>query len=181
MSGKAYYIDTNNTFRPERIIQMAEGLDLNEEEILEGIFVDRAYNSDHQFRLVKSAEIIIRKYGIKLLIIDNIISHILSELTVRGTLDLRRKLLRTHLNDLLRLTAIFPELVIVYTNQVYEKPDVFYGSPLSALGGNVLAHAAHTRIYLRKGRGEERVAKVKKSPFLPDCEAVFSITDYGIM
>jgi len=89
-------------------------------------------------------------------------------------------LLRGHLTDLLTLTNIFPELVVVYTNQVKIKPDVFYGNPTIHLGGNVVAHMSTTRVYLRKGKGEERVAKIVKSPYLPEGEAVFCITEGGI-
>ena len=48
------------------------------------------------------------------------------------------------------------------------------------IGGNIMAHASTTRLSLRKGRGETRVAKVICSPVLPEGEAAFAITEQGI-
>lgn len=180
LEGTAYYIDTNNSFRPERIIQMAAGLDLDHEKVLENIIVNRAYNSDHQILLVKEASKLISEHGIKLLVLDNLIGHFKAEYYGRGTLDLFRSLLRGHLTDLLNLTNIFQDLVVVYTNQVMIKPDVFYGNPITHLGGNVVAHMSTTRIYLRKGNGEERIAKMVKSPYISEDEAIFHIAENGI-
>ncbi|MFX0074825.1 MAG: DNA repair and recombination protein RadA [Candidatus Hermodarchaeota archaeon] len=180
LEGKAYYIDTDNSFRPERIIQMAHYLDLDINRVLDNIFVSRAYNSDFQILLVKEAPKIISERGIKVLVLDNIISHFKAEYPGRGNFDLIRSLLRSHLTDLLSLTNIFQDLVIVYTNQVRIKPDVFYGNPIIHLGGNVVAHLSTTRVFLRKGKGEQRIAKVVKSPYIPDGDAVFSITEGGI-
>lgn len=180
LEGNAYYIDTNNSFRPERIIQMTEHLDLDQDKMLDNIIVSRAYNSDHQIFLIKEASKVITEHNIKLLVLDNLIGFFKAEYYGRGTYDLIRSLLRGHLTDLLTLTNIFPELVVVYTNQVKIKPDVFYGNPTIHLGGNVVAHLSTTRIYLRKGKGEERIAKIVKSPYMPEGEAVFCITEGGI-
>lgn len=38
------------------------------------------------------------------------------------------------------------------------------------VGGHILAHASTTRVLLRKGRGEERVAKIQDSPGKFFCE-----------
>ena len=180
LEGNAYYIDTNNTFRSERIVQMAEALDLDIDKTLKRIIVSRAYNSDHQMDLVRKAERIIRAHRIKLLVIDNLTNFFISEYPGRGLLDSLRSLLRSHLNHLHLLTDIFPGLVVVYVNQVEIKPDVFYGNPIIPLGDEVLAHAATTRIFIRKGKGEQRLAKIVKSPYLPEAEAIFSVTEMGI-
>lgn len=180
LEGNAYYIDTHNSFRPERIIQMSEYLDLDPNEVLNNIIVSRAYNSDHQISLVKEATPLISEHGIKLLVLDNIIGHFKSEYYGRGMFDLFRDLLRAHLTDLQRLTNIYPNLAVIYTNQVKIMPDVFYGNPIAPLGGNVIAHAPSTRLFLRKGKGEQRIAKLVKSSCLPESDAVFSITEGGI-
>ena len=91
-----------------------------------------------------------------------------------------RRALRTHLTDLKRLTYIFPNLVIVFVNQVKERLDVFYGNPLIHLGGDVIAHASTNRVFLRKGKGEQRIAKIVKSPYLSVNKADFSILESGI-
>ncbi|MBD3212133.1 MAG: DNA repair and recombination protein RadA [Candidatus Lokiarchaeota archaeon] len=180
IEGAALYIDTEGTFRPERIIQMAEALDLDYNKVLKNIVFGRAYNSDHQILLAKEAINIIKERNIKLIVIDSLIGHFRSEYIGRGTLATRQQILNQHLHDLLRLCDIYPDLAIVVTNQVQAKPDVFYGNPLQAAGGNIIAHGSTIRIYLRKGKGEQRVAKIVDAPHLPEGEAVFSITGNGI-
>jgi len=182
LEGKAYYFDTSNSFRPERIVQMADELDLDRNEILENIHVARAFSTNHQISLIKEMLKIIPTLNIKLLVIDNIITHFLTEYNERD--KNLRDTIREHLRDLQRLVDVFPNLIIVYTNQVGINLDVFYDKlkafTLIALGGNAIAHASTTRVYLRKGKGEQRIAKLIHSPSLPEGEAGFSITDGGI-
>jgi len=180
LEGRALYIDTEGTFRPERIIQMSEGLDLDHKQVLKNIIFGRAYNSDHQILLIKEAANIIKENNIKLIVVDSIIGHFRSEYVGRGTLANRQQTINGHLHDLLRLTDIYPELGVVVSNQVQAKPDVFYGNPLQAAGGNIIAHGSTIRVYLRKGKGEQRVAKIVDAPHLAEGEAVFSITENGI-
>jgi len=180
LNGNALYIDTEGTFRPERIVQMSEGLDLDYKKILKNIIFGRAYNSDHQILLIKESANLIKEKNIKLIIVDSLIGHFRSEYVGRGTLAVRQQTINTHLHDLLRLTDIFPELCVMVTNQVQSKPDVFYGNPTVAAGGNIVAHGSTIRVYLRKGKGEQRVAKMIDAPHLPEGEAVFSITENGI-
>ncbi|UCD02552.1 MAG: DNA repair and recombination protein RadA [Promethearchaeota archaeon] len=180
LEGRALYIDTEGTFRPERIIQMSEGLDLDHKKVLKNIIFGRAYNSDHQILLIKEAANLIKEKNIKLIVVDSLIGHFRSEYIGRGTLASRQQTINSHLHDLLRLCDIYADLAIVVTNQVQAKPDVFYGNPLQAAGGNVVAHGSTIRIYLRKGKGEQRIAKMVDAPHLPEGEAIFSITENGI-
>ncbi|MBD3255350.1 MAG: DNA repair and recombination protein RadA [Candidatus Lokiarchaeota archaeon] len=180
LEGNALYIDTEGTFRPERIIQMAEALDLDYNQVLKNIVFGRAYNSDHQILLIKEAAGLIKEKNIKLIVVDSLIGHFRNEYIGRGTLANRQQILNTHLHDLLRLCDIYPELAVVVTNQVAAKPDVFYGNPLRPVGGNIIAHGSTIRVYLRKGKGEQRIAKIVDAPNLPEGEAVFSITEEGI-
>ena len=180
IGGRALYIDTEGTFRPERIIQMAEALDLDHKEVLKNIVFGRAYNSDHQIVLIKEAANLIKEKNIKLIVVDSLIGHFRSEYIGRGTLATRQQTINSHLHDLLRLCDIYEDLAVVVTNQVQSKPDVFYGNPLRAAGGNVVAHGSTIRVYLRKGKGEQRIAKVVDAPNLPEGEAIFSITENGI-
>ena len=180
LEGGALYIDTEGTFRPERIIQMAEGKDMDYNKVLQQIVVGRAYNSDHQMLLIKEAAKIIEEKDIKLVIVDSLIGHFRSEYVGRGTLANRQQILNTHIHDLLRICEMYDDMAVVITNQVSAKPDVFYGNPLRATGGNIVAHGATIRVFLRKGKGEQRVAKIVDAPNLPEEEAVFSITEDGI-
>jgi len=180
LEGRALYIDTEGTFRPERIIQMSEGLDLDYKKVLKNIVYGRAYNSDHQILLIKEAASMIKEKNIKVIVIDSLIGHFRSEYIGRGTLATRQQTINAHLHDLLRLCDIYSDLAVVLTNQVQSKPDTFYGNPLRATGGNIVAHGSTIRIYLRKGKGEQRIAKVVDAPHLPEGEAVFSILESGI-
>ncbi|GAF86277.1 unnamed protein product, partial [marine sediment metagenome] len=168
LEGNALYVDTEATFRPERIIQMADAKNLDYNKTLKNIIVGRAYNSDHQVLLIKEATKIIKEKNIKLVVVDSIIGHFRSEYIGRGTLANRQQTLNVHIHDLLRLTEVFEELAVIFTNQVSSKPDVFYGNPTVATGGHIIAHGATVRIYLRKGKGEQRVAKMIDAPHLPE-------------
>ncbi|MBY8985854.1 MAG: DNA repair and recombination protein RadA [Candidatus Lokiarchaeota archaeon] len=180
LEGNALYIDSEGTFRPERIIHMASALDIDYSEILKKITVGRAYNSDHQILLVREAPKIIEEKEIKLVIVDSLIGHFRSEYIGRGTLATRQQTLNSHIHDMLRLTEVYDELAVVFTNQVSSKPDVFYGNPTTHTGGHIVAHGATIRIFLRKGKGEQRVAKVVDAPNLPESDTVFTITEDGI-
>ena len=181
ISGKALYIDSEGTFRPERLIQMSEAKGLDYREVLKNVIYARAYSSDHQIMLIKDAMKIIIEKNIKLIIVDSLISHFRAEFIGRGTLATRQQLLNLHLHDLLRLAEMYPELAVVITNQVQSKPDTFFGDPTRATGGNIMAHGATVRIYLRKGKGEQRVAKMIDAPNLPEGEAIFALTEGGIV
>ncbi|MFX1278752.1 MAG: DNA repair and recombination protein RadA [Promethearchaeota archaeon] len=180
LEGNALYIDTEGTFRPERIIQMATALDLDPNETLRNITVGRAYNSDHQILLIQESPKIIEDKAIKLIIVDSLIGHFRSEYVGRGTLASRQQTINSHIHDLLRLSEVYDELAVLFTNQVSAKPDVFYGNPLTHTGGHVVAHGATIRIFLRKGKGEQRIAKVVDAPNIPESDTVFSITEDGI-
>lgn len=180
LEGAALYIDSEGTFRPERIIQMALAKDLDYNNVLKNIIIGRAYNSDHQILLVREAPKIIAEKKIKIIVIDSLITHFRSEYIGRGTLSERQQILNTHIHDLLRLTEIYDELAVVFTNQVSARPNVFYGNPLTHTGGNIVAHGATIRIFLRKGKGEQRIAKVVDAPHIAEQDAVFSITENGI-
>jgi DNA repair protein RadA len=180
LEGCALYIDTEGTFRPERIIQMASAKDMDYTKALQNIVVGRAYNSDHQILLIKEASKIIEEKNIKLVIVDSLIGHFRSEYIGRGTLANRQQILNTHIHDLLRISELYDEMAVFFTNQVSSKPDVFYGNPITATGGNIVAHGATIRIYLRKGKGEQRVAKIIDAPNLPEDDAIFSISEDGI-
>lgn len=180
LEGNSLYVDSEGTFRPERVIQMASALDMDYNETLKNITVGRAYNSDHQILLIREAPRIIEEKNIKLIIVDSLIGHFRSEYVGRGTLASRQQMLNSHIHDLLRLSEIYDELAVVFTNQVSAKPDIFYGNPLTHTGGNIVAHGSTIRIFLRKGKGDQRIAKVVDAPNIPESDTVFTITEDGI-
>lgn len=176
----AIYIDTENTFRPERIQQLAEGAGVKVEDVLKHIKVARAYNSDHQMLLAEKVEDLIKKdkLPVKLVVVDSLTAHFRAEFIGRGTLSERQQKLNRHMHTLLRLADMYNVCVFV-TNQVMSTPDVFFGDPTRAIGGHIVAHASTFRIYLRKGKKGSRVAKLVDSPHLPDGEAAFFVKTEG--
>lgn len=175
------YIDTENTFRPERIEQISKGLNMDIKEVLKNIRVARAYNSDHQMLLAEKIEDLIKKerLNVKLVVVDSLTAHFRAEFIGRGTLANRQQKLNRHMHTLLKLADTY-NLCVYVTNQVMAKPDVFFGDPTAAIGGNIVAHASTFRVYLRKGKKGTRVAKLVDSPNLPEGEAGFVITETGI-
>ncbi len=178
LNAKALYIDTEGTFRPERIMQIAKYRGLDPKEALKGILYARAYNSDHQMMIVDEARKIIDKENIKLIVIDSLISHFRAEYPGRENLAERQQKLNQHISQLLRIADVH-NVAVVVTNQVIAQPDVFFGNPLKPAGGNVLAHGATYRIWLRKSKESIRIAKIFDSPMHPEREVTFKITENG--
>jgi DNA repair protein RadA len=176
---KAAYIDTEGTFRPERIINMAQDKNVPPNQALKNIIVGRAYNSDHQMLLVQQIQDNPQFEKVRLLIVDSLIGHFRAEYLGRGMLAERQQKLNKHLHDLLRLAEVC-NVCVVTTNQVHSQPDVFFGAPDRPTGGHIVAHAAQTRIYLRKSKAERRIATLIDSPYLPEGEALFTIVPQGI-
>lgn len=179
LGGRAIYIDTENTFRPERIRDMAVGMDLDPPKVFQNILYVRSYNSDQQMLLAESAEERIEQENVRLMVIDSLTSHFRAEYVGRGALADRQQKLCRHLLTLHRIADIYDVAVFV-TNQVLARPDVFFGDPTRPIGGHILAHSATTRIYLRKSKPPKRIARIFDSPNLPEGEVPFSITEVGI-
>ncbi len=184
LNGSAIMIDTENTFRPERIKDMAEGSGLDFIEVLKNIHVARAYNSNHQILLVEKAKELADELKgsdkpVRLLVIDSATAHFRSEYVGRGTLSDRQQKINKHLHDALRFGDLNNAAVMI-TNQVQVRPDAFFGDPTRPIGGHIVGHTATFRVYLRKSKGEKRIARLVDSPNLPEAEAVFSVTKAGI-
>lgn len=176
------YIDTEGTFRPERVLSMAkrwEG-DLDVRNVLKNIMHGRAYNSDHQMVLAEKAAQDSQTRRIGLVIVDSLISHFRAEYVGRGTLASRQQKLNQHIHTLLKMAEV-GNMAVIVTNQVHSKPDMFFGDPTAPVGGHIVAHASQTRVYLRKSKGERRIARIADSPLLPENETVFAITGDGIL
>jgi len=178
--GKAVYIDTEGTFRPERIRQIADARGLNSEGVLKNILVARAFNSDHQILLVdKVAELIKEGEPIRLVIVDSLTAHFRAEFSGRGQLADRQQKLNKYLHTLMKIAEQF-NLAIYVTNQVMANPAMMFGDPTTAIGGNIVGHASTFRLYIRRGKKGSRVAKLIDSPNLPDNECIFFVTEKGV-
>ena len=179
LDGSALYIDTENTFRPERIKQIAPRLGLDPDEALKRIIFAEAYTSNHQMVLLENADEVIKENGIRLIVIDNVMNHFRSEYLGREMLAPRQQKLNKHLHRLIRLARAFNAAAVV-TNQVMAQPDVFFAKVVQPVGGHIMGHTSHSRVFLRKGRNNVRIAKLTVSPFLPEGEVPLRITGRGI-
>ncbi|HIH44833.1 MAG TPA: DNA repair and recombination protein RadA, partial [Candidatus Methanoperedenaceae archaeon] len=188
LGGSVIIIDTENTFRPETLAQMVKGLsakngvEYDPEEFLKNIHVAKAYNSNHQILLVEAASELSRNLKdkpVRLLIVDSLTAHFRAEYVGRGTLADRQQKINKHLHDLMRFATLNNAAAVV-TNQVMSKPDTFFGDPTKPIGGHVVGHTATFRVYLRKSKGEKRIARLVDSPSLPEGEAIFSVTKDGL-
>jgi DNA repair protein RadA len=187
LAGSAVFIDTENTFRPERIEQMVMGLEMETaapEEFLNNIHVARAHTSDHQMLLVESARDLAAEMKnsdkpVRLFIIDSLTSHFRAEYAGRGTLATRQQKLNRHMHELFKLVDEHNAVALV-TNQVMSNPGTFFGDPTKPIGGNIVGHTATFRLYLRKSKGGKRIARLVDSPNLPDGEATFMVEQSGL-
>jgi len=179
LEGEAVFIDTENTFRPERILQMADGMGMDGKEVLKKIHVASAFNSNHQMMLVDKAMELARERPVRLLVVDSLTGHFRAEYVGRGALAERQQKLNKHMHSLLKFARI-NNAVICVTNQVAARPDVFFGDPTQPIGGHIVGHTAMFRIYLRKSKGGKRIARLIDSPHLPEGEIVFMVKEEGI-
>ncbi|MGD6809176.1 MAG: DNA repair and recombination protein RadA [Candidatus Bathyarchaeia archaeon] len=180
LNGGALYVDTENTFRLERIVQMANHLGLDPEQVVKNIIYAEAYTSDHQMFLLENADEIIKANNIKLIIIDSLTAHFRSEYIGREMLASRQQKLNKHMHKLTALARAFNAVAVV-TNQVMAKPDQFFGDAIHPIGGNIVGHTSQTRIYLRRAsHGPIRIARLVSSPYLPEGEEILKVTENGI-
>jgi DNA repair protein RadA len=210
LEGSAIFVDSEDTFRPERIDQMVRGhdddvlqdtmelfgmedasvdneddLEVLVERFLDNIHVAKAFNSNHQILLAEKAKEIASEsqddeFPVRLLCVDSLTAHFRAEYVGRGELAERQQKLNTHLLDLMRVGDLNNTAVVV-TNQVASNPDSFFGDPTQPIGGNILGHTSTFRIYLRKSKGDKRIVKLVDAPNLPDGEGVMRVEESGLM
>jgi DNA repair protein RadA len=178
LGGPALYLDTESTFRPERVAQIASARELDVAEVLNNIHVAKIYNASHLELIVRAMGGLIQQNKIKLVIVDSIISLHRAEFVGRGTLSERQQKLNAIMHRLKRVAEIY-NVAIIITNQVQSAPDTFFGDPTKPAGGNIIGHASTYRIYLRKA-GQERKAIMIDSPMHPYGDTNFMVTESGI-
>jgi len=179
LNGRCLFIDTEGTFRPERLIPIAQRFELDPDDALDNIMVARVFSTEQQIRAIRNARKIIKEKNIKLIVEDSLTALFRSEYIGIDQLAVRQQRLNVHLHDLARLAWAF-NIAVIVTNQVVANPATFIGPQISAIGGHIVAHHVTHRIHLRKAKGDKRIAKVEDSPYLPEGESVFRIAYDGI-
>lgn len=179
LGGSVLYIDTEGTFRPERIVSIAKANEMDPEKILDNIIVARAYNSAHQSLILEEAGPVIEENNIKLIIADSAVGLFRAEYLGRGTLASRQQKLNHFVHLLVRIAETY-NCAAIATNQVMASPDTFFGDPTRPIGGNVVAHTSTYRIYFKKS-GKKRIARMVDSPHHPEMDVVFALGDAGVI
>ncbi|KAB8339047.1 hypothetical protein FH972_021983 [Carpinus fangiana] len=182
--GKCLYIDTEGTFRPVRLLSVAARYGLSGEEVLDNVAYARAYNSEHQLKLLDQAAAMMTETRFSLLVVDSATSLYRTDFAGRGELSARQTSLAKFMRTLQRLADEFG-IAVVITNQVVAQVDggpsaMFNPDPKKPIGGNIIAHASTTRLSLKKARGETRICRIYDSPCLPEGDAMFAIKEDGI-
>jgi DNA repair protein RadA len=177
-SGNIIFIDSENTFRADRVHQIAEQRGLDPFPILEKIFHCKVYSSEHLESVIDNLDKSIEQYNAKLVIIDSIISLHRAEFSSRGTLADRQQRLGKMLNKLRRYADIY-NIAVVMTNQVVSSPDGSGFEYMKAAGGNIVGHGSTYRIFLKR-LGKNRTAIMQVSPSHAYQCVKFAISETGI-
>lgn len=178
LDGGVLYIDTEGTFRPERIVSIAKAKGLDPEKVLDRIVVAKAYNSSHQELIMEEVGPVIEANKIKLIVVDSAVGLFRAEYLGRGTLSVRQQRLNRFMHLLTRTAEIY-NIAAIATNQVMASPDTFFGDPTRPVGGNVVAHTSTYRVYFKKS-GKKRIARMVDSPHHPEQEVLFILTEAGV-
>ncbi len=178
LGATAIYIDTENTFRPERIVSIAQARGFDSGKALENVIVAKAYNSAHQELIVEEAGSVIEENNARLIIVDSAVAHYRAEFIGRATLSERQQRLNKFMHILVRIAEAY-EVAVVVTNQIQASPDAYFGDAVRPVGGNVLAHTSTYRIYLKRS-GKNRIARMVDSPYHAEREVLFTLSDAGI-
>ena len=179
LEGGAIYIDTENTFRPERIVSIARARGLDPDRALANIIVAKAYNSAHQELILEETGSFIEENRVRLVIVDSAVAHYRAEFLGRATLSERQQRLNRFMHVLVRLAETYG-IAVVVTNQIQSSPDGYFGDSARPTGGNVVAHTSTYRIYLKRSSGKNRIARMVDSPYHAEREVLFTLADKGI-
>lgn len=178
LNGKAIYIDSENTFRPERIVSIANARNLNPYKSLENIIVAKAYNSAHQELILEETGPVIDSNNVKLLIVDSAVAHYRAEFLGRATLSERQQKLNKFMHVLVRIAETYA-IAVLATNQIQSSPDAIFGDAYRPAGGHVVAHTSTYRVYLKRS-GKNRIARMVDSPYHPESEVLFTLSELGV-
>lgn len=184
-AGRVLYLDTEGTFRPDRMKEIGDTLGFDKEAVMGNILVARCFTSEHLMKLLAEASVMMveSEEPFAIIIVDSIMGMFRQDYTGRGELAERQQALGRVLSRLQKMAEEF-NCAVVYTNQVMADPSGGIGSSFAAppkpIGGHVLAHASTVRMYCRKSKGDERIIKVVDSPSIPEGEATIQIYAGGI-
>ncbi|TMW56304.1 hypothetical protein Poli38472_008952 [Pythium oligandrum] len=184
-AGKVAYVDTEGTFRPNRVAEIAKArYNMDAPDVLDNVIVARAHSHDVQMDLVVKLGVLFAdpdQGPFRLLIIDSVTALFRTDFSGRGELSERQQRLNQHLIRLVKHAEEF-NIAVLVVNQVMADPgaNAMFGPVMKPVGGHVISHAVHTRVLMKKGRGENRICKVIDSPCMPEAECTIQLCAGGI-
>ncbi len=174
------YLDTENTFRPERIKQLASRLSEDSESVLNSIDRTQIIGSIALTVVFDKIEDLLQQNKYKLLIIDSIANHFRTELTQEG---INASVLKNNFIKILKkineITKKY-NLITILTSQVtpvFSKESLI---PVKPVALNILVHFFSEFIYLSNLEENQRLLHVLNSEFLPERRCLFIIDQEGI-
>jgi DNA repair protein RadA len=180
---KIIWIDCEDTFRPNRLVEIMVARGLVPEasvaiDKLDNIKYFHCPTTEQMLGVVNSLSKMLLEFRPRLVVLDGAIGQFREEYLGRGTLSERQNeiaRLMTHIKNI----SYYFRCTVLFTNQVQSDPSVMFGDPIKPIGGNVVAHASTYRIYFKKS-GKNRLAKMIDSPEHKNREASYILNEKGI-
>ena len=175
------FIDVEETFRADRIRQMAEAMDMDPDEVLGNIHVTRPTDlSDQELAISEARQLDLD--DVALIVIDSLVGHVRSEFEGREEYGERADRLGNMLAELGKMASgeTGHEIAVFYTNQAGKDPAVQYGDPVYAYGPSTLEHQSSFRLRLDARGGKGYNAELVDSPNIPPGDIYYDIYPEGI-
>lgn len=168
LNARALYVDTEGTFRPERIVQIARARGLDPEKTLENIIYARAYSLGGLEELLSKALAEVVKGDVGLVVLDEATRLVRASGLGAGE---RARAYAAIVSSL--------EAVAEAGSAVVVARQVVFGDGVRPAGGAALDGYAHLSVFLSK-RGSAREARVLSSPWRGGV-ALFAVSEEGVV
>jgi len=176
LSARAVYIDTEGTFRPERIIQIASRFELEPASALKNVYYAKVRNLAEQVACLVELRSLIKE-GVKLVVVDSVIAHF------KGTYEDPDFFTRVHelvlyLSELRNL-ALDHRLAVVITNRITSIPEGTRRFKVS--GDPFVSMFVDYRVLLHKVRENIRRAMLVFGKHYTRIPVLFKISEEGVV
>jgi len=177
------YIDSEGTCREKRMLEIAEKRGYNPSEVGKHLTFIRTLDTDILFEVIDRLPVTIEAKDIKLVCVDSFITPFRAEYIGREMLAPRQQAIGRAASKL-RIMAQVYNIAVAITNQVVAVPTqmpTHGGFEYKPTGGFVLGHISEPRVWVRRAEGSKRIARVVDSSWLPEAEAIFKVTEAGVI
>jgi len=178
------YLDTEGTFRPKRLVEMATARGFIKEddvearnELLGRVIVQKADSTAHLITIIKHSSHLMQELNIQLIVVDSAASLFRQTMAEMGDTGRKFRMINKMVHAL-QATAEVHNVPVIFINQMYDSVDQFNPGP-KQYGGNVIGHAMTYRVVLRK-KSKVWIATSEDFPDRPIEDVEFTITAKGI-